>query len=435
MLSAPCIVLTHVLQFNIMNDNAFAGLFPQKVDLCVNSTRKDRKTVRGITLMPDGMAYASKNYSGDTLDFSQGDLAFECKSLYKHDPFPKDFGPSVNVAPLAGLKDSGCELAIGQLADYITAMAHAACRTHVLLVFIYQGRARFIRWDHSAAVVSRSICLLREVDLFAMFMHAFAVASPAARGRVPTVSKLPEQVRLFQSPHLSARDDLRHAIEQCRDGESKNSATYAHYQRLLDDTRPLQQFRMEGLNGELYDLIASSEPSFFTPDSIGRGTYGWVVFNVQRKELNWLKRIRHEDVDNVRHEANIYFNHLHGKDIPNLPNILGHGDVAEDANSTQTVDLRWHRTITSHIKASRSEWTNPNSRNYLRPPRQYQLLLEQVGTPLYNIRSTRLLVFALLETARSMCCILGLNMSYTTDKAFRSIGGLLYKSRCLASGC
>jgi hypothetical protein len=270
---------------------------------------------------------------------------------------------------------TGQEEVVGQLADYATAMAHATPRTHSFMVCFFGGSARFLRWDHSATIVSEPIQLVDQAILFATVLHAFTSTSDSAKGRDSTVKLVPQKEAndISCAARLASRGCNPRLRQILTPDLVKASELRRYTVKFKDADQPVFMF-------------GNARPTTISPTLHGRFTRGWPLFYPITKKFYWYKRVWR--VENSETEAEMYVR-LHKAGIKNIPTMAGNGDLPNDGPEC------WQRSITSH-PLLRSDpppsWLDTDALDGLQQLRQSWILLEEVGVPLTSVVSAKELI-------------------------------------------
>jgi hypothetical protein len=406
------------------------GYFPSD-KMTFSDTQTSADVVNNLMLKPDAQCYMKARASEKT-SFELAELTIEAKSFKSGDPFEEiwiDYPPpttfpnttssgdsflSTRTNPnFTGLSSSNNKrsssdpptqlkrvtwrtdhaLIMGQLADYIAAMAHAALRCHCFLIFIAQGVARVTRWDHSAVLVSDCFDLRKEPWKLAAFLHIFADASPSDRGQDTTAQEVDENEAKKISTLFRERQEFA----------DEASPMHEHYKAFGNSTR-MVSFHVH-INGVLERLIAVQKPSFCSLVFRSRFTRVWVVYCPRGREkkgvnlkLYCYKRLWRVDLPEVEPEHVIY-DRLKRAHVEHIPTFLAHGDVGDDSD----VACRWQKSIVTHLPTWNLACVDKEELKSYRPLRQYEFLMEEVGTPLHHLQSTRDIVIVVHDVAQSKC--------------------------------
>jgi hypothetical protein len=145
----------------------------------------------------DNLAPDISIYAADTVpdanaktDFSKMELLVELKFAETSDPFrdPKDpLQPQAENFRFENDSDVS-RLNRGQLCSYAVAHAGSQFRVHASTLSICEQSARFIRWDRSGAIVTRSFDYIEYPHILARFFWRYARLNHSQRGYDTSVS-------------------------------------------------------------------------------------------------------------------------------------------------------------------------------------------------------------------------------------------------------
>jgi len=274
-------------------------------------------------LAPDiGIYSINDQPQGDAkTDFSKMDLFVEFKIADTSDPFRDPEDP---LHPKAGdfrfENDSDdARLVRGQLASY--AAAHAGCqfRVHIFCVLVCGNYARFIRWDRDGAIVTGRFNYIKQPHFLAGFFWRYDHLDRRRRGYDTSVSSAtPEDIQQIQ--HFESR--------------------------LRDDNPAHRDFRILTVpdrdEPEVEKQFVVSFPAKYTARSpFGRATRPMLAFDMETREIVFLKDYWRADVDGMEKEGEIYAL-LESNRVPNIAPFGKGNDVRDHTTLTHTLrDEKW----------------------------------------------------------------------------------------------
>ena len=321
-------------------------------------------------LAPDISLYAADNVpDADTkTDFSKMELFIEFKFAETSDPFrdPKDpLQPQAENFRFENVSDIS-QSNRGQLCSYTAAHAGSQFRVHTFTLSICGRSARFIRWDRSGATVTRSFNYIKEPHVLAHFLWRYAHLNHSQRGYDTSVSPAsPEDLQQIQ--HVEKR--LR----------NENPA-HREFRIIMvpdrDDPKVETPF------------IISYPPKYTARSPFGRATRPMLAFNMETKEIVFLKDYWRADIDGMEKEGEIYAL-LESKGVPNIA-PFGKGN-----------DVRHHTTLTHTLKNEKwACWSGD-----MVPLGQYRMSLDVVARLLTSFKSSREFVSAIADamTGKTPC--------------------------------
>ena len=290
---------------------------------------------------------------------------FEVKYNDGDDPFddedPKNF---LNTTQRASQT-------LGQITGYATCHQAMEFRTHVFSALIFRTYMRLLRWDRSGVVVTKKI--LFDDQLLFDFFHRFSTATPAQRGRDPTVT-----TAAFSSPQLENQ------VRQILNCGMKST--------LLDIS-----IRDEHYVVSENDIIGSTSP-------IGRSTRCSKAYCLKTKVLVLLKDTWRVISPTLKREHEIYAK-LHEKEVPNIPEVLVGADIGEENDphhTTQTKRCFEAEQMTVEIT--------------LRTFQHYRIVLEYLLYSVEDFGTTREMAIVLRDASICTCSFEILLCSFNWSK-------------------
>lgn len=324
-------------------------------------------------LAPDISVYAHDNIpEGDAkTDFSKMELFVEVKRADASDPFRDPVDPLQPQADDFRFENDSDEAKLnrGQLASYAAAHSGSQFRVHTFTVFICGQFARFIRWDRSGATVTRRFDYIKQPHILAAFFWSYAHADRRQRGYDTSISSAsPDDIQ-----------QIKHVETRLREANPAHREFYIVKVPERDDPKDEKSF------------IISFPPNYTARSPFGRATRPMLAFDMEMKEIIFLKDYWRADVDGMDKEGNIYAL-LESKGVPNIA-PFGKGN-----------DIRDHMTITHTLR--NENWACWSKEMVLL--RQYRLTLNVVARPLTSFNSSREFVSAIADAMEG-------TISFNTD--------------------
>ena len=259
----------------------------------------------------------------------------------------------------------------GQLIAYARAVHRYQFRVFSFSVAIFEDTARLLRWDRGGVIYTEPF-KWADGDFFE-FLWRFNHLSAVDRGYDTTV--------------CSAEDD---------EAEAALPKLRAYFE--------VENLRKEHLHKTLAwdDHALDNRPTcYITPSAkwatdalVGRATFGYIAYDVDREDLVYLKDFWRVDHPEIQTEGSVY-HELHKAQVPNIA-ILGRaGDVRLTIDDSQACDsVGVQRTRTQDYLSN--SWCPgcPDVEPYV----HYRLVLETVGKPLNRFKSTRQLCEVIRDT-------------------------------------
>ncbi|KAI9454523.1 hypothetical protein F5148DRAFT_1288603 [Russula earlei] len=328
----------------------------------VNTSRLSEKapTKYPYRCQPDCAVYKAVN-DRSVLNSSLVEFFIEFKTTSEKDPFvniqcaPNDENQvGTEGKSQAAIKDNpfmrtsadGRQVA-GQITAYATLVLSTQYRTHTFLALVFKDFSRLIRWDRGGAVVTSPIFHNKEPHLLD-FLLRYDCANDDVRGHDMTVGLPTEgEVQLARTiPEFAETNSfLRVAIQSPDRDQGTN-----HY--II--TAPYTQL----------DIPA------------GRWTRASIAYDINRKMRVFLKDSWRVFLPGVLAEGDVYAK-LHQSLVPNIPHCSLSGDVGDHESKTHEFAKKYG-----------------NLSNVISPRRHHRLVLDHVGKPLKDFKSSREMVKA-----------------------------------------
>lgn len=209
--------------------------------------------------------------------------------------------------------------ALGQNVAYAVDICKKQHRSFCFSISVTGSRIRFLRWDRAGVIVSRSFDCLTEPELLSEFVWRFGRATDVQRGFDTTVFPTSEaQEMLFKrvvTEHVKKELEL--------DGDKLEEAVSRHYQaervlgvKVYADKHTHRDF-----------LI--SRPIILPESMASRATRGYWAVDAKTGKIAFLKDVWRTAVREMVREGSI-IRYLKGKKVPNIPEVLFHGDVPDN---------------------------------------------------------------------------------------------------------
>jgi Fungal protein kinase len=310
-------------------------------------------------LAPDISVYAADNVPDDNVktDFSKMELFVELKFAKTSDPFRDPKEPGAKNFRFENDSEVS-QLNRGQLCSYAAAHAGSQFRVHTFTLSICGRSARFIRWDRSGATVTRSFDYIEQPDVLAHFFWRYAHLNHSQRGYDTSVSQAsPEDLQ-----------QIRHVEQRLRD----DNLAHREFRIIMVPDRDVPKVETP--------FIISFPPKYTARSPFGRATRPMLAFNMETREIVFLKDYWRADVDGMEKEGDIYAL-LESKSVPNIA-PFGKGN-----------DVRDHTTLTHTLR--NEEWACQSRVMVLLS--QYRMSLDVVARHLVSFKSSKEFVSAIAD--------------------------------------
>ncbi|KAJ8475075.1 hypothetical protein ONZ51_g6779 [Trametes cubensis] len=221
-------------------------------------------------------------------------------------------------------------------------------------------------------------------------------ATPEARGHDPSAVRI-----LRGSPEYDAMVAWR----------TKTLPVDDHARELfvetLEEDCPWYRLTVQCQDRTQYFLVA--KPTYIAPGLVGRGTHGFVAYNVgdPKRPFAYMKDCWRLVSERSKQEGKILA-YLNTKGVRYIPTLLCHGDVSGQETATQKL---WQ-----HFNASSGMGSQMETRQH------YRLVVNEVGKPLYEFSNGKQLVKIITE------CVFAHKEAYDKAKVIHrniSVGNLL----------
>ena len=327
---------------NCLQINALQNSSPE-LKLVDSHASPDTNTIHATYegLKPDISVYRRECPRTRPTDFSL--MEFYCEA--KFDPLDDPFGDITTLER----KTNAAKDTKGQITSYAVAQRSTQFRTHIFSILLFPKFARLIRWDQAGAVVTKGFPLEHLVD----FVKRYNDASPLERGVDDTVSTPSEELAEI------ARKELG-----------------------LPSSQRMIQFNLPASADISAAQYIGAEP-VYKPNSspTGRATCAFIVYDVQRAKLVFLKDTWRIDLPSIEKEGDIY-RHLHQCGVSHIAPLV------------RAEDITHQRTLTQDYADESGK--QPFERKF-RPHQHYLLILDVVAQKLFTFRSAWELVIVMRD--------------------------------------
>ncbi|KAI0631793.1 hypothetical protein C8Q77DRAFT_1272687 [Trametes polyzona] len=225
----------------------------------------------------------------------------------------------------------------GQLIDYAENIFRYQHRTALFMLVIIGRRCRFLRWDRSGTLVTRSMDYYENHQLFLEMLWRMSNLTDEQLGCDPSATRIyPRTAEYHYMEKLSLPDvdDLDHTERTLQ--EIPSSDRVFRYVRDMFCTsleKEWPRYKLEVVHGGKKYHFLVGKPVFYALGMAGRGTRGFVAWDCQRKRFVWLKdawRVHYELVD----QEGAILRELNAKGVSYVPTVYCHGDVLNQTTQT-----------------------------------------------------------------------------------------------------
>ncbi|KAI0631755.1 hypothetical protein C8Q77DRAFT_1177749 [Trametes polyzona] len=221
-------------------------------------------------------------------------------------------------------------------------------RTALLMILVIGRSFRFLRWDRSGTIVTPSIDYYMKPQVLCGMLWRMAQLSNEELGCDPSATRLWRQdadyitMNALSLPHA---EDLDHTDDaEVPDAEGYRVFRYVRemFSHSIQGNWP--RYRLEVVQDGKKFFFLVGKPTFQNECMAGRGTQGFVAYDLQRERFVWLKDVWRAHYDFVDQEGTILMRLNSTKDaagkldpVKNVPTIVCHGDVR--GQTTRTPDF------------------------------------------------------------------------------------------------
>ncbi|EJF59448.1 hypothetical protein DICSQDRAFT_172045 [Dichomitus squalens LYAD-421 SS1] len=228
----------------------------------------------------------------------------------------------------------------GQIISYAEFIFAVQQRVALFMFVVIGQQIRFVRWDRSGALVTRSFNYVENWRSLCEILWRISNCSVTDLGLDPTATQLYPDDADYQRmdadalPNDSDADDTERDLmpEELAD-DSKYVFTYVRemFAKSLNATWP--RYRVEVPYGPSMRTFLIAKPSFRAKGLAGRGTQGYVAVDCESGELVWLKDTWRAHYIIIDPEGDI-LQKLNDVKIVNVPTLVCHGDIAKQVTLT-----------------------------------------------------------------------------------------------------
>lgn len=282
------------------------------------------------------------------------------------------------------LSESGNIDAQGQISEYAAEMRLSQHRQFSYAVVTKRRHARLLRWDQAGALVSADFDYQADPSKLIRFFYLVGQMSDTQLGLDPTVVPADsdetalwaefakhEKDKYIRTSIATATADGRPLEKVTVNGENLEAAAERWKDKgntaSIPNTTPRQL------------LVGRPCVGHHTPT--GRGTKGYVAFDLQDRKFVFLKdcwRLVHKKAEP---EMSIYA-HLHKSQVPNIPDVLYGGDVYSPSGARQDThtETKFEGSFCGYVHT--------------------RLVMKEIGRPLSEYQNSHELVVAVRDALK-----------------------------------
>lgn len=247
----------------------------------------------------------------------------------------------------------------GQLIAYASKTFQFQHRTALYSLLINGDEFRAMYWDRSALVTTEATNYVDDPGSLLRFLWAFAKLTDEQQGIDPTATRLSEDSEDYKLMDVCARANPALDVPFAEDGIvsrwfSENqpeafhngpaSGTRQKSKQTAQSSEPVFKYVRDGFRASLakggprYRLLVGKEkrqflvasPTFNAASMFGRGTRGYIAWDLQNHKFVWLKDSWRPFYEGVEPEGNYLEKMASKPDIKlTVPTVVAHGDVLQ----------------------------------------------------------------------------------------------------------
>ncbi|PIL32477.1 hypothetical protein GSI_05180 [Ganoderma sinense ZZ0214-1] len=238
----------------------------------------------------------------------------------------------------------------GQCISYSELLYAVQHRVALFMLVVVGTRARFVRWDRSGTIVTRSFDYVQDWEFFCDILWRISLCSDAQLGLDPTATRLrpgdADYDRMTEAADLKAHaDDVDEKERDLESGEiPADDCVYKYVRKMFSESvlSPWPRYRVEVPAGkedkEDKDSKATrqfliAKPTFRARGMSGRGTRGYVALDCQTGKFVWLKDAWRAHYLLVDKEGDV-LRRLNKAGVKHVPTLICHGDVEDQVTLT-----------------------------------------------------------------------------------------------------
>lgn len=255
----------------------------------------------------------------------------------------------------------------GQITEYAAKIMATQHRTCLFSIFIHRFTARLLRWDRVGVVVSKPIHYKDNPTPLIAFLYRFGQMTLEERGIDPTVTS-PTPAEKAQLDDFEP-DNKSH--QQLRDGCMARGCPIETIFKVevMDESLP---------SGKRYLLV--SKPQEASESFTGRGTKGFVAYDLEGKRLVWLKDCWRVDSEGSKvpvHPEHETYAKLKSHNVQFVATAICGGDVKSHSRSETPGTEASGPLGPIPQKTLNQQWVVD-----FRPKIHYRLVLKEIGREL-----------------------------------------------------
>ncbi|TFK79242.1 hypothetical protein K466DRAFT_668174 [Polyporus arcularius HHB13444] len=228
----------------------------------------------------------------------------------------------------------------GQIITYAELLFAVQQRIAVFTLLVLGRQCRFIRWDRSGLVVTRSFDYYKKWKFFVDVLWRISQSSDKRLGLDPTAHRLfpgDPDYRSMTEAAKSSTSDVDYKERYLRDNEvPQGSFVFAYVRKAFEDSvkdTRWPRYRVEVPDGKQTRSFLIGKPRFCAKGLAGRGTRGYVALECGTGRFVWLKDAWRAHYLLVDREGDI-LERLNAAKVLRVPTLVCHGDIQDQVTYT-----------------------------------------------------------------------------------------------------
>lgn len=286
----------------------------------------------------------------------------------------------------------------GQLTEYVAQSFGYQHRTAMFLFLINGSKMRATRWDRSGTIFTEAFDYTRQRDLLRDLLWGFSRLSPREQGVDYSAVPLKPGSLEYQMMTLLAKacdSDICEEEGTIVDSEVKGPYVFRHvraaFRDAIADDAPRYRLSVPTSAGDQYYLVG--KPTIVAAGMSGRGTRGYVAWDVAGERFVWLKDAWRPIYDNVATEGSV-LRTLNGAGVRNVPTYVCDGELEDETETPKWAQPPFRETSNTQNEGGRKgtkrahdglpvPGRSPNpfvnrGKHIMRKFRHYRLVVEEV---------------------------------------------------------
>ncbi|TBU36573.1 hypothetical protein BD309DRAFT_1005268 [Dichomitus squalens] len=250
-----------------------------------------------------------------------------------------------------------------QMSEAVERLFSAQHRVFLFTIVIFGRKFRLIRWDRAGMIATPPTDYYGQPGILCDYLRRLSLFDDAFLGFDPTATRVlsrdPDFLRMDVAATLN-NQDLDHFECYAEEGEVGGPHVFRYVRSMFRDSLSSDwpRYRLQVPDGDSMRDYLVGKPVVQGSNVFGRGMRGYVAFDCQTGCFVWLKDVWRPSEMIAEREGDV-LRELNEAGIENVPTLICHGDVGDQATVT---DLWWSRGhTTSPTSPSSSASTSPSS--------------------------------------------------------------------------